>query len=223
MIELAAIALFVLGGAIVLWLMTRLNALLSSRRGAGVRGAGKTPAWEESLHSEKRLLATEIRRLESAKAGLMDVLSAAEARRHEAGRRLADAERAAIDADRRARMAEKREEEAGWRLQDMEREISRKLAQSAETDRDLAKAKREATEGIAAWTEAQRAKLEHRLNDQYEAEILKMKNEMGQKIHDEVDKIQSYFTDFATSKKTFASQDISSFLTDRLSQMKENL
>ncbi|MBF0130640.1 MAG: hypothetical protein HQL33_11670 [Alphaproteobacteria bacterium] len=230
------LSLFVAGAATALWVLTRLSALTVSLRGIGRRRAsGREPARikgepkgeakgeKTRIQDEKRLLGAEIRRLENAKTGLMDVLSALELKKQGIEHRSAEAERAAEDADRRARMAEKREEEASWRAQDTERAIVKKLEELSEAERDLAAAKKEATEGIAAWTKTQQSKLEERLNDQYQTEIDRLKNEMMKKIHDEIERIQSYFIEFATTKKTFATNDISNFVSDRLNRLKMNL
>lgn len=216
MIVFTALSLFVIGGAVVLWVLSRISAMVGSFRRSGRhrRGAGKGP---------DAALVTDVRRLVNAKARLTEGLASLEAQRQGAERRVADAERAALDADRRAVLAEKREEETEWRVQDKERAILRKLEELSEAEKDLAAAKREATEGIAVWTQTQQLKLETRLNEQYRAEVVRLKNEMAQKIHDEIDKIQLYFTEFAASKKTFASNDIAAFLNDRLSRLKVNL
>ena len=144
-------------------------------------------------------------------------------RTQEMDRRRLEAEHALQTTDRRNQDLGHRADEAQLRLKEAERELEAKRREVEDAAEDVRRKKREASEGIAAWTQAETERLTQRLNEQYASELAGMKKELADKLQSELEKIQAYFLEFAKSKTSLAGEDIQEFVVDKLSEIQKSM
>lgn len=144
-------------------------------------------------------------------------------RQEDAERNIQDLDRRRAEAERTLQSAERRVEDVRHQVKDVERDLDTKRRNLAEAEEELRRKKREASEEVAAWTQAETARLTQRLNDQYSSELAGMKKELADKLQSETEKIQAYFLEFAKSKTSLAGEDIQGFVDAQLTEIQKKL